>query len=138
MIFRYLWIVNTNTLYVILYFKQLKKTKYTYELWTKFSLSKQTDRMVSRSNQILRPIDIEDNVTILIPNVDKGRGDPRNILCIVIHSCSDTKRYKLGIVHGLLNLSIFEKPIHVVHFSWCVRILDTLKLASVGQPACIQ
>ena len=108
----------------------------TFELnQTKFSLSKQTDRMVSRSNQILRPIDMEDYVTILIPNVDKGRGDPRNILCIVIHFCSDTKRYKLGILHGLLNLSIFEQPIHVVHFSWCVRILDTLKLASVGQPA---
>ena len=103
---------------------------------TKFNLSKQTDRMVSRSNQILRPIDIEDNVTILIiPNADKGRGDSRNILCIVIHFCSYTKRYKLGILHGLLNLSIFEKPIHVVHFSWCVRILNTLKLASVGQPA---
>jgi hypothetical protein len=56
--------------------------------------------MVSSSNQMLRPIDIEDNVTIPIPNVDKGRGDPRNILCIVTHFCSDTKRYKLGILHG--------------------------------------
>ena len=59
--------------------------------------------MVSRSNQILRPIDIGDNVTIPIPSVDKGRGDPRNIYYLVTHFSSDTEQYKLGTRHGLLN-----------------------------------
>ena len=59
--------------------------------------------MVSRSNQILRPIDIGDNVTIPIPSVDRGRGDPRNILCLVTHFSSNTEQYKLVTRHGLLN-----------------------------------
>ena len=59
--------------------------------------------MISRSNQILRPIDIGDNVTIPIPSVDKGRGDRRNILYLVTHFSSHTEQYKLGTRHGLLN-----------------------------------
>ena len=59
--------------------------------------------MVSRSNQILRPIDIGDNVTIPIPSVDRGRGNPRNSLCLATHFISDTEHYKPGIRHGLLN-----------------------------------
>ena len=63
-----------------------------------------TDRKdISRSNQILRPIDIEDNVAIPIPGVNRGSGDLGNILCIVTHFSSDTEQYKLGIGHGQLN-----------------------------------
>ena len=54
-----------------------EQDKYTCELCTG---SKQTERVVSRSNQILRPIDIEDNVTIPISSFDRGRDDPRNII----------------------------------------------------------
>ena len=41
----------------------------------------------------LPPIDIEDNVTIPIPSVDRGCGDRRKMLCIVTHFCSDTEQY---------------------------------------------
>ena len=63
----------------------------------------QAERMVSRSNKILRPIDIGDNVTIPLPSVDRGHGDLRNILCLVTHFCSNIKQYKRGTRHGLLN-----------------------------------
>jgi hypothetical protein len=59
--------------------------------------------MISSSNQILRPIDIGGNVTISIPSVDRGRGDPRNIVCLVTHFSADTEQYKLGTRHGLPN-----------------------------------
>ena len=68
-------------------------------------LSKQAERMVSRSNQILRSIDIGDNVAIPIPSVDRGHGYPRNILCLVTYFISDIEQYKLGTRHGLLNLT---------------------------------
>jgi hypothetical protein len=96
-------------------FQTNKQDKYTCERCTKSnhiqrewiasgnSLSKQAERMISRSNQILRPIDIGDNVTILIPHVNSGRGDPRDILCIVTHFRSYTEQYKLGTRHRLLN-----------------------------------
>jgi hypothetical protein len=64
--------------------------------------------MVSRSKQILRPIDI--GVTIPIPSVDRGRGDPRNILCPVTHFSADTEQYKLGTRHGLLNSTFSRNP----------------------------
>ena len=66
------------------------------------SLSKQADRMVSRSNQILRPINVGDNVTVPVPSVDRGRGDPRNILCVVTSFDPETEQYKLGTRSGLL------------------------------------
>ena len=89
--------------------------------------------MVSRSNKILSPIDIEDIVTIAIPSVD----DPRNILCLVTYFSSDTEQYKLGTRHGLLT-KLFQgttscRPLFMV----CPmpRSIRTLKLASVRQPA---
>jgi hypothetical protein len=56
MIIHYLWIVNTNAPYTIRYFKQMKKTNTHVSF-----LLDQTK---------LRPIDIQDNVTIPIPIVD--------------------------------------------------------------------
>ena len=54
--------------------------------------------MVSRNNQIIRPIDIDDNVTIPIPNDDRGRGDSRNMLCLVAYFVADTE-YLLKCLH---------------------------------------
>ena len=98
-------------------FQTNEQNKYTCELCTKSNqnqrermasgnnLSKQAERMVSRSNQILRSIDIGDNVAIPIPSVDRGHGYPRNILCLVTYFISDIEQYKLGTRHGLLNLT---------------------------------
>jgi hypothetical protein len=59
MILQYLWIVNTKALYAILYFKQMKKANTHVSF-----LLDQTK---------LRSIDIQDNVTIPIPRIDRGR-----------------------------------------------------------------
>ena len=61
---------------------------------------KQTERMLSRSNNILEEVDIGCNVLITIPQVDRGKGNPRNIMAIV-HEKTD-KGYRLATKHGIL------------------------------------
>ena len=56
--------------------------------------------MLSRSNNILEEIDIGCNVLIPIPQVDRGKGDPKNIMAIV-HEKPD-KGYRLATKHGIL------------------------------------
>lgn len=40
--------------------------------------------MVKRSRMDLKPGEISDNAAVPIPTVDRGRGDPRNILGVII------------------------------------------------------
>ena len=102
--------------------------------------------MISRSNQILRPIDIGDNVTIPIPSVDKGRGDRRNILYLVTHFSSHTEQYKLGTRHGLLNstfsMSQFMSSIFhgfsegEVDSNTEISVREAARLQSIGDGEC--
>ena len=46
--------------------------------------SKQADRMIKRRKILLPPVKIGDTVTIPIPESDKGHGEPRNLIGIVI------------------------------------------------------
>ncbi|CAG2205572.1 unnamed protein product [Mytilus edulis] len=64
---------------------------------------KQAEKMVARSNQILRPVQVGDNVTVPIPSVDRGRGDQRNLLCIVLEHDQTNDQFKLGTKDGILN-----------------------------------
>ena len=41
---------------------------------------KQADEMVSRSNRILRPVNVGDNVLVPIANVDRGRRDSMDLI----------------------------------------------------------
>jgi hypothetical protein len=61
---------------------------------------KQAERMLSRSNNILEEFDIGCNVLIPIPQVDRSKGDPKNIMAIV-HEKTD-KGYSLATKHGIL------------------------------------
>jgi hypothetical protein len=102
--------------------------------------------MISRSNQILRPIDIGDNVTIPIPSVDKGGGDRRNILYLVTHFSSHTEQYKLGTRHGLLNstfsMSQFMSSIFhgfsegEVDSNTEISVREAARLQSIGDGEC--
>ena len=46
---------------------------------------KQAERMVKRSKITLAAGDVGDNVTIAIPLVDRGRGDPRNLMGVILN-----------------------------------------------------
>ena len=64
------------------------------------ALEKQASKMVVRSNRILRPVCVGDNVYVPIPSVDRGHGDHRNLLCCIIAEVG--KNFKLGNVYGTL------------------------------------
>ena len=64
------------------------------------SMKRQATRMRNISERILSDVDIGTNVLIPIPNVDRGKGDPRNVLVVVINK--DELGYKLGTKSGTL------------------------------------
>ena len=61
----------------------------------------QAERMVKRSRVDLKPAGIEDNIAIPIPMVDRGRGDPRNILGIVLDK-DEHDLYTIAVKAGVL------------------------------------
>ncbi|XP_046326947.2 uncharacterized protein LOC124111338 [Haliotis rufescens] len=62
----------------------------------------QAQRMVKRSKRVFGPVSVGDNVTVPIPHVDRGRGDPRNIIGVVIE-CSDNDMFTIAVKGGVLN-----------------------------------
>ena len=62
----------------------------------------QAERMVKRSRVDLKAGVPGDNVAVPIPAVDRGRGDPRNILGVIINRDVDTDQYKIAVKAGVL------------------------------------
>ena len=58
--------------------------------------------MVKRRRLELPVAQIGDNVAIPIPQVDRGRGDPRNIVGIVIYCNPEMDSYKIGVKAGIV------------------------------------
>ena len=63
---------------------------------------KQAERMVKRSRIELKMAEVGDNVAVPIPLVDKGRGDPRNILGVVLDR-DEHDMYKIAVKAGVLS-----------------------------------
>ena len=61
----------------------------------------QAERMVKRSRVEHVPGDIGDNVTVPIPLVDRGRGDPRNIMGVIIDR-DNNDMYRIAVRAGVL------------------------------------
>ena len=63
--------------------------------------AQQAERMVKRSRIDLKAGEIGDNVAVPIPMVDRGRGDPRNILGVILdHNENDL--YRIAVKEGVL------------------------------------
>ena len=58
--------------------------------------------MVKRSRFDLKVAEVRDNVAVPIPMVDKGRGDPRNILGVVVNR-NEHDMYKIAVKDGILS-----------------------------------
>lgn len=67
----------------------------------KRGLEKQADKMLAQSQQKFPPANIGDNVLVNIPEVDRGRLAPRNVLAIIIDK-TDQGFYILGTKNGKL------------------------------------
>ncbi|XP_068235774.1 uncharacterized protein [Palaemon carinicauda] len=61
----------------------------------------QAERMVKRSRTELVAGEIGDNIALPIPLVDRGRGDPRNILGVIV-SRSMNDQYRVATISGIL------------------------------------
>ncbi len=65
------------------------------------SLKIQGEKTLNRSNILLPLIEIGKNVTVSIPNVDRGRIDLRNIMAVVLERFDNN--YKLGTTNGIIS-----------------------------------
>ena len=61
----------------------------------------QAERMVKRSRRIMDHGKVGNNVTIPIPLVDRGRGDPRNIMGIIL-DIDENDNYTIAVKSGIL------------------------------------
>jgi len=61
----------------------------------------QAQKMVSLSNSRLPPVDIGTNVVVMVPDLDRGRLAPRNVLAVIV-DVSSSGLYLLGTKEGLL------------------------------------
>ena len=61
----------------------------------------QAERMVKRSKVDLKAGAVGDNVAVPIPLVDRGRGDPRNILGVIIDR-DENEQYRIATKSGIL------------------------------------
>ncbi|KAG1685702.1 KRAB-A domain-containing protein 2 [Nymphon striatum] len=62
----------------------------------------QAERMVKRSKVVMKAGVVGDNVAVPIPSVDRGRGDPRNIIGVIVE-VSDSEQYFIACPAGVLN-----------------------------------
>ncbi|KAK4308706.1 hypothetical protein Pmani_019610 [Petrolisthes manimaculis] len=67
----------------------------------------QAERMVKRSRIELQTGNVGDNVALPVPMVDRGRGDPRNILGVIINK-NENDLYTIATRHGILSISTHE------------------------------
>ena len=58
--------------------------------------------MVKRSRVDLKSGEVGDNVAIPIPMVDRGRGDPRNILGVIL-DCDEHNMYTIAVKSGIIS-----------------------------------
>lgn len=62
----------------------------------------QAERMVKRSRVDFKSGEVGDNVAVPVPLVDRGRGDARNILGVILNRDISTDTYTIGVKAGVL------------------------------------
>jgi len=58
--------------------------------------------MVKRSRVDLKSCEVGDNVAVPIPMTDRGRGDPRNILGVIL-DCDKHNMYTIAVKSGIIS-----------------------------------
>ena len=90
---------------------------------SKSNLETQAKKMKMDTDKKFPPASLGDTVRVPIPDVDKGRGDPRNVLAVVMNVTEDGF-YRLGTERGILN-QLYARS----QFSVCQK--DLLKVEDV-------
>jgi hypothetical protein len=63
-------------------------------------LKRQADKMVENTNKRLKPVSVGSTVLVAIPDVDRGRGDHKNLLGVILSE--ENTFYKIGTQSGTL------------------------------------
>ena len=84
------------------------------------ALASQAERMVKRSHITLQAGDEGDNVAVPVPMVDRGRGDPRNILGVIINR-DENDLFTIAVKQGLLKNKFTRNE-----FTICQQRLQTV------------
>lgn len=64
------------------------------------SLHLQAKRMLARGSKVLTQLVVGDNVAIPVPEVDRGKADPPNVIGVVLDFDTDTGCYTIGTKEG--------------------------------------
>ncbi|CAK1580558.1 unnamed protein product [Parnassius mnemosyne] len=78
----------------------------------KKNLQQQAEKMMKSSEKKFAPVPIGTSVRIAVPEVDRGRGDARNIIGVVLAK-SDDELYQIGTKNGILKQSYSRSQINV-------------------------
>ncbi|KAE8736784.1 hypothetical protein FOCC_FOCC017761, partial [Frankliniella occidentalis] len=75
------------------------------------ALSKQAERMLATSQKLHKPAEVGDTITMSVPLVDRGKGDARNVVAVVLDK-TDDGYYRVGnqdgTVKNLLSRNQFD------------------------------
>lgn len=79
------------------------------------NLRKQAAKMLRLSSKKLKEVAVNDCVTIQIPEFDRGKGDPANIIGIVLDK-NDGNQFKIGTRGGVISSWMERNAFEPVHF----------------------
>ena len=68
----------------------------------KRGLEHQAEGMMATSNKKFKDAIVGQNVTIKVPDVDRGRNCPRNVMGVVLESLDHGLFYRIGVQNGVL------------------------------------
>lgn len=75
------------------------------------ALKSQAAKMLKNTERKLTPVSVGDNVLVNIPDVDRGRLAPRNVMAVVMNKSDDL--FTLGTRHGVLDKEFSRNQFHV-------------------------
>lgn len=78
--------------------KQIRKAREA----SKVASEKQAIKMMQGSSKKFPPAGVGDTVLVKIPEVDRGRLAPRNVMAVVMNKTSDSDLYQLGTSSGII------------------------------------
>ncbi len=76
-------------------------------------LQTQGAKMLKTSNTKFKDAEVGDNVRIRFPDVDRGHGDPRSVIAVVMSV--EGGFYKLGTEHGVLKQLYARNEFSILH-----------------------
>lgn len=87
------------------------------------NLEKQAARMLKRSEKKLCHTSIGNCVTVSVPEFDRGRGAPLNVVGVVMEIDDISKKFKIGTRAGIIETYLERNSFEVVNFKG-LRISD--------------